>query len=267
MTRTATCVAVTLLPLALIGAAGCELMVAGPRAEASDVWERTYEVGTEPSFSLSNTNGAVTIRVHDQPRITVRAERTAKATTEEGARELLDGSLIQEDLSEGAVSLSTRRQQSLLTGQQVQVRYDVQLPSNARASVRTTNGALSVEGVRGAVELETVNGRLRGRDLGQVRRAETVNGSIDLEMDALPEAGCTVETVNGSVTVSVPAASRASVSVRTVNGSITVRDFPSIDERDRSRRRFEGELNGGGTPLRVETVNGSVTVQGRGPTT
>jgi hypothetical protein len=250
------------LPLLLSG--GCELMVAGPRAKASDVWERTYDLGETPRLSISNTNGSVTVQTHDAPRIEVRAERTVQAVTEEGARELLAATTITEDVQGLSVSLTTRRPPSFGMGQQAQVRYDVRVPRGASLALRTTNGALSIEGVQGLVELETVNGRVRGTALGQVQRAETVNGSVDLSLDQLPAKGATFETVNGSVELTVPAAIAATLSVRTVNGGINVNGFSRIEEGERSRRRYDGELNGGGPSLRVETVNGSVSVRGQG---
>lgn len=256
--------AVSALALPLLLSAGCELMVAGPRAKASDVWERTYDLGDAPRLTISNTNGSVTVQTHDAARVTVRAERTVQAATEEGARELLASSIISEDVQGSSVSLTTRRPPSFGMGQQAEVRYDVRVPRGASIALRTTNGALSVEGVQGLVELETVNGRVRGTALGQVQRAETVNGSIDLSLDKMPPKGATIETVNGSVELTVPAAIAATLSVRTVNGGISVNGFSRVEEGERRRRRYDGELNGGGPELRVETVNGSVTIRGQG---
>ncbi len=238
-------------------------MVAGPRAKASDVWERTYDLGDTPRLSISNTNGGVTVQAHDASRIEVRAERTVQAATDEGARELLAATTITEDVQGSSVSLTTRRPASFGRGQQAEVRYDVRVPRGASLALRTTNGALSLEGVQGVVELETVNGRLRGRALGQVQRAETVNGSIDLSLDQVPAEGATIETVNGSVELTVPAAIAVTVSVRTVNGGIDVNGFSRVEEGERRRRRYDGKLNGGGPTLRVETVNGSVSVRGQ----
>ena len=239
-------------------------MVAGPRARASDVWEKTYDLGDTPRLSISNTNGSVTVQTHDTARITVRAERTVQAVTDEGARELLAATTITENVQGSSVSLTTRRPSSFGMGQQAEVRYEVRVPRGASVALRTTNGALSLDGVQGVVELETVNGRVRGTGLGHVQRAETVNGSIDLSLDLVPRQGATIETVNGSVELTIPAATAATLSVRTVNGAISVNGFTQVDERERRRRRYDGDLNGGGPDLRVETVNGSVTLRGQG---
>lgn len=256
--------ALPVLALPLLCAGGCELMGASPRATASDVWEKTYELGTSPRLAISNTNGSVTVSVHDASTVTVRAERTVRAVTEQGARELLAATAIDERVQGASVSLTTRRPSSFGRGQQAQVRYDVKVPRDASLGLRTTNGAVSVDGVQGRVELETVNGRVRGTALGQVQRAETVNGSVELVFDELPAQDAAIETVNGSVNVTLPRTAGAALTVRTVNGSITVSGFAAVTDEGRRRRSYEGTLNGGGPRLRVETVNGSVTVRGQG---
>jgi hypothetical protein len=254
------------LGLPLLLSSGCDLMVAGhgARAKASDVWERSYDLGESPTLSVSNTNGSVTVTAHEQPRIVVHAERTVQAATEAGARELLAATTITEEVNGSSVALTTRRPGAFSMGQRAQVRYDIKVPRGASVQLRTTNGGLSLDGVRGIVEVETVNGRVTGTGLAQVQRAETVNGSVDLALDALPSQGATFETVNGSVELTLPAATAARVEVRTVNGSITVEGFAAADDGERRRRRYDGTLNGGGPSLRVETVNGSVSVRGRG---
>lgn len=254
------------LPCLLLVTSGCELMVAGPRVSAEDVWERTYALGPTPSVAIANTNGAVVVEVHEAPRVDVRAERRVQAVTEQGAQELLAATTIAEDVSEHAVSLTTKRPSSFSMGQQAEVRYTVRVPHGTSLALKTTNGTLTLTGVQGVIDLETVNGQVRGTGLGQVRRAETVNGSVKVALDRLPPSGALFETVNGSVEIAMPAGIAADVDVRTVNGSISVRNFDRVEEGERRRRRFDGRLNGGGPAIRVETVNGSVTLEGRGPT-
>ena len=147
-------------------------------------------------------------------------------------------------------------------GQQLEVRYEVRVPPSIAVNLTTVNGKVELEGVTGAVALETVNGGVEARGVTALRTAETVNGSISLELAALSPQGARIETVNGSVGVKLPTTTSADVSVRTVNGGIAVDGFGKVDEAERRRRHFDGKLNGGGPTLRVETVNGGVTVRG-----
>ena len=68
--------------------AGCELMMARPRAQASDRWEKTYPVNAGASLEIENTNGAISVATHDAPSFAVVAHRTVRAGSEQDAREM-----------------------------------------------------------------------------------------------------------------------------------------------------------------------------------
>jgi len=67
-------------------------------------------------------------------------------------------------------------------------------------------------------------------------------------------------TVNGSVTVLLPAGANADVEAATVNGSLES-DFPLTIQGRFSNRRMRGTIGDGGHLLKLETVNGSVTIR------
>lgn len=249
-----------LLPLGLLSG-GCEMMIAGPRAQASDQWEKTYQVAPGATLEIENTNGTIDVRSHAGSTIQVTARRTARAVTEQRARELLNRTKLEESASSDLVRLVTPRQGSSM-GQHLEVRYEVKVPASIAVNLTTVNGKVELEGVTGAVALETVNGGVEARGISALRTAETVNGSISLQLAALSPQGARIETVNGSVGVKLPTATGADVSVRTVNGGIEVDGFGKVDSAEQRRRHYDGKLNGGGPTLRVETVNGGVTVRG-----
>lgn len=254
-----------LLPFALLSG-GCELMIAGPRAQAADRWEKTYAVDAGARLEIENTNGAIRVSTHDAPSIQVVAHRTARAMSEQGARELLERTRLEAAATSDLVRLVTPRSQGFGKGQQLDVRYEVLVPSSAAVTLTTVNGRVEVTGVTGPVALETVNGGIEARRLPGLTKAETVNGSVTLALAGLPGPGAQIETVNGSVTVTLPVTAPADVSVRTVNGGITIDGFGQVQESERRRRHYEGKLNGGGPTLRVETVNGAVSVNGASAT-
>lgn len=250
-----------LLPLGLLSG-GCELMIAGPRAQASDVWEKTYPVDPGAVLEIENTNGAIDVSVHAGQTFEVRARRTARAVSAQGARELLTRTKLEESATSERVHLVTPGNRGMSMGQHVEVRYEVRVPATAAVTLKTVNGKVELEGVSGAVALETVNGSIEARGLTGLGSAETVNGSVTLDLAGLPASGARIETVNGGVRVTLPRAAGADVSVRTVNGGIDVSDFEHVQQAERRRRHYEGPVNGGGPTLRVETVNGGVTVSG-----
>ena len=106
--------------------------------------------------------------------------RTARAVTEQGARELLNRTKLEESASGDLVRLVTPRSGSSM-GQQLEVRYEVRVPPSIAVNLTTVNGKVELEGVTGAVALETVNGGVEARGVTALRTAETVNGSSGLK--------------------------------------------------------------------------------------
>jgi DUF4097 and DUF4098 domain-containing protein YvlB len=114
-----------------------------------------------------------------------------------------------------------------------------------------------VDDVKAAAHLETVNGQIHARGLGGEVKASTVNGGVDIGLAALT-ADVSVETTNGGVTVRLPADSKALLLGRTTNGGLSV-DGLQVEEVERSRRRLEARVNGGGRRIEAETTNGGIT--------
>ena len=67
----------------------------------------------EPSATLEieNTNGAIDVRTHAAPTIIVKAQRTARAMSEQGARDLLARTNLEQRASADFVRLATPRNQ------------------------------------------------------------------------------------------------------------------------------------------------------------
>lgn len=159
--------------------------------------------------------------------------------------------------------------------QSVEVVFEVQVPSRARASLNTMNGELDITRVGGDVVARTMNGNVEVRDVGAAVNAksvngditvdtrggpvsaETVNGSIDAKMASQGTADMRFKSVNGGIDIDAPDALNADVELSTVNGSIDSKYALSYDRR---RRHAEGTVGRGGPSLAAATVNGSVTL-------
>jgi hypothetical protein len=250
-----------LVALALVPSAGCDLAVADLSASARDEWSRTYELGAAPQLELTNVNGAVEVQAGDGGAVEIRAERRARAATDEAAKELLARIEIQEERSGDGVKITTRppRLSGFMSGQ-TEVSYRIRVPAGARVSVETSNGRIDLRGIRGRVDAETTNGHIEGRALGGRVEASTVNGSIELDMAAVADEGIRLGTTNGGITLRVPESARADLAANTVNGGIDVSALAGVEELERSRRQLRARLNGGGASVRMETTNGSIRV-------
>lgn len=144
------------------------------------------------------------------------------------------------------------------------VSFDLMVPFESDLRLDATNGGIVVSVVTGDLDVRTTNGGIRlDRVAGEVY-GRTTNGGIQVELDAeeWQGRGLDLQTTNGGVTLDVPAGFKADLVASTVNGGIRT-DFPIVVQGRFDRRHIEAELNGGGPPVRLGTVNGGVSVRER----
>ena len=251
-----------------VAAAACDVSVGNgdfsigvASGRAADEWQRTYQVSAGARFEVVNTNGLIQVEGGSGPEVSVRAERVAKASTDESAKELLGKVEIVETRSDGGVRLETKYPRNSGRGG-VEVKYYVKVPAGIKVHAQTTNGGIKLVTLPNAVVAATTNGGVTGTGLSGGVEATTTNGGIDLKFGAVAEGGIKAETVNGGVVVMVPKDAKADVSARVVNGGLSVGDLPVQTIGEQSRRRLEGKLNGGGPRIEIGAVNGGVRLAG-----
>jgi hypothetical protein len=142
----------------------------------------------------------------------------------------------------------------------VSVEYTVHIPRGVRFAAHSVNGGISAEDLTAAVELETVNGGIQVSTTGSAK-AETVNGSIRATVGSTTE-DLSFQTVNGSIHVGVPENASVDVRAETMSGSISS-DFPLNIPKPKpgEEKTASGRIGSGGHNLKMETVNGSISLQ------
>src|SRR3954464_2655351 len=255
-------VAVVVLPLALV-LGGCDVSLGNLSARATDEWTHTYPLTAGGEIAIDNTNGKIEVEGTDAAPVQVRAERIAKGATDAAARELLPRIVIKEDATPDRVSVRTERMGGIMIGASFEVRYHVRAPKNAVVNVSNTNGQVTLTGLNGKVSAHTTNGQVRGDALTGAVEARTTNGSVNMDLSAIGKEPVRLHTTNGGVTLTIPESAKADIAASVTNGGISVGDFQNLDVGEKTRRRFEGRLNGGGTSIELETTNGGVRIRPR----
>jgi hypothetical protein len=255
-------VAVLALPLAL-GLAGCDLSLGHLSARATDEWTHTYPLTPGGEIRIVNSNGLIDVEGVDGSTVEVRAERIAKGSTEAAAKELLPRIVIKEDAKPDRVSIETERMSGIMIGAGFEVRYHVRAPKNALVNVTNTNGLVSVKGLAGNVVAHTTNGGVKGSGLSGGVDARTTNGGVTIDMASLGADPILLETTNGGVSLALPEKAKATVTASCTNGGISVGSLDNFEVSEKSRRRLEGKLNGGGTSVELHTTNGGVRLRSR----
>jgi Putative adhesin len=270
MSRSARAALVPLWLAAAVIGIGCDVRAGGggfslgmASGQATDEWTKTYTIGAGGRFEVKNTNGTVTVEQGtDAATVEVRAERVAKASSDEAARSALKQIEISEDVRPDAVRLETKAPPSWR--QNHEVRYFIKVPRSIRVEARTTNGGVRLNGIANEVTASSQNGGIKGEGLSGHLDANTTNGGVEIALEAVADGGVRLETVNGGVQLQLPKTAKADISARCVNGGVHVDDqlaFESTGEK--SRRRLEGRLNGGGSRIELATTNGGIHISGR----
>jgi hypothetical protein len=234
------------------------------QAEGRSEWKKDYTLAAGGSLEIKNTNGLIEVDPSDGDRVSVTAERIAKAGTDEAAKKAAEEIEIQETVTGSSIVLDAaiHRPTINIGGGSRQVKFHVRAPKGTRLTLSNTNGEIQVRDMTGELRLGTTNGRILGKNLEGNTRAETTNGVISLDYSAIGTDGITAETTNGKVDITLAKSIKARVNARVTNGAISAADLP-LEITEQSRRRLTATMNGGGPEIRVETTNGGVSLRAK----
>lgn len=129
--------------------------------------------------------------------------------------------------------------------------------------VRTSNGTIRLDHIAGALEAATTNAGVH-IDLRKPKprtpiRVESSNGSIELVLAALEDNEIRATTSNASITLRVPPTLKAQLRAGTSNSTIQT-DIDVVTRGSISKTHLEGDINGGGPLIQLNTSNGSIRV-------
>jgi hypothetical protein len=240
-----------------------------PGHAADEVFERTVPLSAGGAFVLQNVNGSVMIAGWDRDAVEVRAVKTSPSASAQLAVSDLAQVQVNVTAAPGRVTVTTTYPKD--EGVEVSVTYSVRVPRRVwLQQVATVNGTVRVTGVEGVGELRSVNGDVEVSDSAGPFSAHTTNGDIHMDLarlTAFPRAQVSrdakplrMETVNGSIVLALPEKTAASLEVRCLKGDFHS-DQPVATLGAYTPREFQGRIGGGGTPVRLSTVNGAIRIQ------
>ena len=208
---------------------------------------------------VSATNGRIEVVGEDRRDVVLEARVEAQGSSRSDAASKLHEVRV---LTNGTIHAEGPRNSGWFNGGW-SVSYRLRVPHQLRAQLHTENGAISVTGTEGVMDIATTNGALALTDLTGDVHANTVNGGITTTLggDRWRGAGLIAKTVNGPISVKAPGGYSAHLIARTVNGAIAV-GFP-ITVQGAINHNLDTSIGQGGSTLQFETVNGGIAV-GRG---
>lgn len=266
-----------------------------PWSESADRVD-TLQLSPSPNdlLRVRNASGRIEVTAEDRADVVVVATKHARAESREAAERLVEAIRISEGRRNGIVDLEVevprrwnrRGKVNLAIRVPRGLRLDCAAVNGnllmcglrARASARSSNGAVSIQNMIGDLEIFTSNakitcsktcGRLLARSSnGKIELvghrgsldASTSNGFIHATLDEVGEEGIRLATSNGRIVLELPDEVDADVDVRVDNG--VIRSSRVLRNGSGARQgKLIGALGLGGTPIKIRTSNGSVSLR------
>lgn len=259
-------VAVLTLPVMFVASAGCDIAMADLKEKETSEWRKTYELQPGGRVEIGNVNGKIEVVPGEGNTVEIVAMKISHAVSKEAAKSALSRIEITEEITAAAVRVETKVQRSsggVFGGGGLQVDYTVHVPMNAEIKASTVNGGVEITGLGGKIDAETTNGGIKVRDVTGSVDARTTNGGVDVDLAKLSDSGVKLECTNGGIKLRLPSDSKASISARITNGGIETNGLTLDTASEKSKRRLDAQLNGGGARIDIEGTNGGIRISSR----
>ena len=250
-------------------------MMAGGDLHAQDAtfaWSQSMRAGQ--LLEVKGIVGEIRVEVASGDRAEVRAEKQGRSRDFEDVEirveEHRDGYTICAvyhpdeargsgcDVEHGGEGRGRRRSLD------VEVEYVVRLPAGVEFHGAMVSGDIMARDLRSDIRANTVDGDIFVSTTEQAT-ANTVSGSIEVEMGATDWEDLSFRTVSGDITLWLPERIATDVDFSSLSGDIDS-DFPVTSTKRRTRRFIGAELEGyigerGERSLSFNTVSGDVRLR------
>jgi DUF4097 and DUF4098 domain-containing protein YvlB len=229
-------------------------VIGAPRVE----FRRTYALHSNGRVQIQNLYGDVRITAWDRDEVLVEAIKKSA-----DPRQLEDARIVVDSTSD---SLSIHTQYGGADAEEpASVEYRITVPRGANLEdVKLVNGGLSISGLVGNVKASSVNGSIHAEHLEGPADLSTINGRLDADFNRVsPARPIMLSSVNGAIHLSLPRCTQADLFARNLAGGIQS-EFGQVmrgNGAGTGEHRLRTRLNRGGTQIRVNNVNGGISIR------
>ena len=150
--------------------------------------------------------------------------------------------------------------------------YTFYIPNKANLEVNDIHAHIettySIENYKGEIEIMALNSQITMKNISGPVIANATNGNVEIIFSKLtPNKPNSILSVNGYVDVSLPKDVSADLQLHTVNGEAYTDWEIDVDKdasvalpviADMNMFNIEGTINGGGSPISIQSVNGDI---------
>jgi hypothetical protein len=243
---------------------------------SADEWSKTYNLTGKPDLRVETSDASIRVTTWDQNTIEAKVITRHYKIGEGGIQ-------VEERQNGDSVEIEVRYPHHDFNVGFMHVEWDrrvdiiIQMPREGRVNLRTGDGRIDVNGLKGEMDLhsgdgaeniDAVDGKLRAsagdghiRANGRFDALDLKTGDGHLDVRAASGSslagGWRLETGDGSVMLEVPGDLAADVDLHTSDGHIDL-DMPVVTEGRLRTNEVHGKLNGGGSLLTIRTGDGSI---------
>lgn len=235
------------------------------QGDETEKFEQSYPLSANGRVRVSNVNGPIIVEAWE--RNEVRLEAVKIADTKESLAHVeikvdsrADSFTVEADHDSWRRSAGS---QGWKNHSRLEVQFRLSVPKTAALDeIETVNGSVTVSNFANLTKISAVNGNVNAANLRGTANLSTVNGEVAADFDRL-ETGTKISlsTVNGRVKLTLPSDANATLKADSLNGEIR-NDFGlTVRKGKYVGRDMYGRVGTGDVQVRLESVNGSLTVQ------
>jgi DUF4097 and DUF4098 domain-containing protein YvlB len=238
-----------------------------------DEWTKKYSLDGKGEVRVQTSDGNVDVRTGSgntvDARVTTSGWRIGPEEVRVSERQM--GNRVELEVRLPHVNWSTGKRS---------VRIELTVPHECDLEIRTSDGNITTEGVKGGLRLSSGDGNIRAASLEGSLDAGTSDGNLVVEgrfdrlnlksgdgrIDARVNSGSkmaedwTLRSGDGDVALRLPVNFSADLHLHTGDGRIQI-GFAVTASGTFRETDFHGKLNGGGLNLSVHTGDGSIRVE------
>ncbi len=243
----------------------------------ADEWHKSFPLTGKPELRVETSDAHISVTAWDKNSIEARVTTEGYKIGDDGIRvvEHQNGNLVELEVRyphhdvQWGIGWHNRR-----------VSIDIQMPREAKVNLRTGDGRITLNGIKGELDLFSGDGAQEITSVDGSLRAHTSDGRItvsgrfdaldlntgDGRIDATAHANSTMarewslHTGDGGVTLRLPPTLAADVQLHTGDGHISV-DVPVEVSGRLGGHDIRGKMNGGGKMLTIHTGDGSISLE------
>lgn len=218
-----------------------------------DEFHQSYQLAAGARVDVQGINGSVEIETAPGSTAQVNIFRSARTREDLEFRKV-----IVEQTPTSLVVRGEKESNGMGRNRDVRQRVTLSLPRQIDLGVSGVNGRVGVGEIDGPVKLSGINGKVEVAQAMGFSNISGINGRVKMTITRLGEQGIHVSGINGGVELFFAEDLNADLDVTGINGNVNaeVANVTILGKVD--KQNFHAKIGSGGSPIKVNGVNGHV---------